>query len=226
MSRISQWLQAERKKLAPMTPRQRRQYFWGYYRFHALAILLVLALVIGFAAGQHYARQEVLVSGIFINTDTSAAGYSYVSEDYQQSSGREGRVDVIETVSVSYTQNGQPDSEAGKAMASIDAMLAAHSLDYMVMDASALNFYGPLELCMDLEKLLMPEQLASLGDRLVYVEGLESGGTYCAAIDLTGTGFDSRFSLSAQPSYLTAAATGRPEAAAAFIEYFLALTPR
>lgn len=226
MSRISQWLQVERSKLAPMTPRQQWQYLWSYYRFHALAAFIVLALVIGFAVGQHYSQQEVLVSGIFINTDTSAAGYRYVGADYQQSSGLEGRVDVIETVSVSYTQNGQPDSEAGKAMASIDAMLAAHSLDYMVMDASALNFYGPLELCMDLEKLLMPEQLASLGDRLVYMEGLESGETYCAAIDLTGTGFDSRFSLSAQPSYLTAAATGRPEAAAAFIEYFLALTPR
>lgn len=226
MSRIYQRLHAESRKLASMTLQQKWQYLWGYYRFHALAVLLVLALVLGLAFGQHYSQQEVLVSGIFINTDTSDAGYRYIEEGYRQSSGREGRVDVIETVSVSYTQTGQPNSEAGKVIASIDAMLAANSLDYMVIDASALNFYGPLQLCMDLETLLTPEQLASLEDRLVYVKGLESGETYCAAIDLTGTSFDNQFSLSAQPSYLTAAATGRPEATAAFIAYFLDFTPR
>lgn len=68
---IGKWYRDEKEKLRPMSWRSRLDHLWTYYRFHALAIIGTVLIIIFAIQGQILARQDVLISGSFINTDTS-----------------------------------------------------------------------------------------------------------------------------------------------------------
>ena len=221
-SSIGEWFRDEREKLRPMSRQKRLEHLWTYYRFHALAIIGAIAILVLLIYGQMIANQDVLISGIFINTDTSKEGYEYLSDGYWSSCGgdRHTRADIIETMVIRYSREN-PDQDSITMMTSIDAMISARTLDYMLLDASALSYYGPLENCADLSKVLPKEFYDGLSDRIVTVHGIESGGEYPAAIDVTGSDFGQRFGLTADPSYLVVAANAKDmDKVAAFLEYF------
>lgn len=219
---IGEWFRDEREKLRPMSWRNKLDHLWTYYRFHALAVIGVIAIIILAIYGQIKANQDVLISGIFINTDTSSEGYEYLSDGYWTSRGgdRHSRADIIETMVIRYSQE-DPDQDSVTMMTAIDAMLSARSLDYMLLDESALTFYGPLENCADLSLILPKELYAKLSNRIVTVYGIESGKEYPAAIDVTDSPFAQRFGLTANPSYLVVAANAKDmDKVTVFLEYF------
>ena len=219
---IGEWFRGEREKLRPMSWRKRLDHLWTYYRFHALAVVGAIAIVVLLIYGQMIANQDVLISGIFINTDTSKEGYEYLSDGYWSSSGgdRHTRADIIETMVVRYSQEN-PDQDSVTMMTSIDAMISARTLDYMLLDESALSYYGPLENCADLSKVLPKDLYSRLLERIVTIHGIESGGEYPAAIDVSDSSFAQRFGLTAGPSYLVVVANAKDmDKVAAFLEYF------
>lgn len=218
---IPEWFREGKKKLAPMTWKQRAAYLWGYYRFHALAVIAAL-VILGFAIyGQVYAHQDVLISGMFLNTDTSEAGYQHLKEDYWAFCGSSPnkRVDMVETIMVRYSQDN-PTSKDGETITMIDAMIGTQSVDYMVIDSSALEYFGPGELCMDLTEVLSEELLQKLDGKLVECYGLDMERNYCAAIDLSGSSFAEAYGLTMEPSYLIVLInTPQPEKVAVFLNY-------
>ena len=213
-------------RLRGMTWRERVEYLWTYYRYHALAALGAIIIAVLAAYGLSEARKDVLISGIFINIDTSDEGYAHLSDGYWQAcGGRRGtRADIIETMKIRYSQE-DPDQDSVTLMTSIDTMISARSLDYMVLDETALSYYGPLENCADLESALPPELYARLSDRAVSSYGIERGGEYAAALELTGSPFESRYGLKGGRAYLVITANAKdPEKVEQFIKYFFELT--
>ena len=219
---IGEWFRDEREKLRPMSWRKRLEHLWTYYRFHALAVIGVVLIIIFAIQGQIMARQDVLISGIFINTDTSKAGYEYLSDGYWKHTGadKNTRADIVETMVIRYTRE-DPDQDSVTMMTAIDAMISARTLDYMLLDESALAYYGPLENCADLSKVLPEELYGELSERMVTVRGIESGADYPAAIDVTNSPFAQAHGLTASPSYLVVVANAKDmDKVVAFLEYF------
>lgn len=218
---IGEWFRSEREKLTPMSWRKRLDYLWTYYRFHALVIICTVIFVVMLISGLVQASQDVLISGVFINTETSKEGYAYLSDGYWEAHGgkRRTRVDLVEAIFLSYSQENL-DMDSVTRMASIDTMIGARSLDYMILDESALSVYGPQGICADLSRVLPEELYAKLANKIVTVHGIASGEDYPAAVDLKDSFLSQRYGLSANPSYLVVVANAMDmEKTAAFLEY-------
>lgn len=220
---VPEWFREEKEKLRSMSPQKRLEYLWGYYRYHALAVLAAVVILAFLIQGKITANQQVLISGVLINTDTSEAGYQHLSQDYWQLKGSDpwARADIIETLTIRYSRES-PDSSNFISM--VDALIAAKELDYMILDETALEFYGPLDTCMDLS-VCLPEQLLSrLEGQLRESYSIERQQNYFAAIDLTGSAFAEEYGLSAKPSYLVVVAnTPRSEEVIPFLDYLLGI---
>ncbi len=211
--KIRSWFLEEREKLAPMTPRDKWEYVWGYYKWWILGLVLAVIVVVSGVRNAQYQRREILVSGAFINTATTAEGYAFVNEDYWTYSGAdEGtRVELIEARSIRYNVE-QPTSNDVNAILAIDAQIASKTLDYIIGDASVMEFYDRQNALLDLQTLFTPEQLKGL-----QTVRTENG---IVAIDLAGSTLAKQFGLSAEPSYIIILAnTSRPEQCAEFMEY-------
>lgn len=218
---IGEWFRSEREKLTTMSWRKRLGYLWTYYRFHALAVICAVVFVVMMISGLVQASRDVLISGVLINTETSKEGYAYLSDGYWVARGgnRHTRVDLVEAIFLSYSQENL-DMDSVTRMASIDTMIGARSLDYMILDESALSVYGPQGICADLSRILPEELYAKLADKIVTVHGIDSGEDYPAAVDLTDSFLAQRYGLSADPSYLVVVANAVDmEKTAAFLEY-------
>lgn len=220
---LPQWLREEIEKMRPMSPRKRWEHFWTYYKIHTLLVLGGIVLLFGFLSAQIHAGKEVLISGVFLNTDTRAEGYTYLSDGYWKHCGgnKQQRVDMIETLMIDFSKGVVADDSADRIM-QVDALIAAKTLDYMILDETALEFYAPQELCMDLTQVLSPEQLERLRENIVTVYGLERKEDYAAAIDITNSAFAKKFGLTKAPTYLVVvcnapAAENIPE----FLDYLL-----
>lgn len=211
--KIRNWLQSERKKLATMSTRKKADYIWTYYKWWILGAAMLVVFAVSGIQNAQYQNRPVLISGIFVNTSTSAEGYAYVKEDYLQYADPQGtgRVELIESYTVDYYAE-QPGSTDVNAIMGLDAMIASRTLDYMICDAATLERFDKLGFVLDLETMISQEELS----RWNTVQS--ENGT--VAIDLTGSSYEMQFGLGAEPAYIFVLDnTERPDNCVDFIRY-------
>lgn len=211
--RIARWFQGEKEKMAPMTPRKKWEYIWTYYKWWILGAVLLVGIVITGISDAQYQKKQVLVSGMFINTATNAEGYAYVKEDYWTYAGADPdtRVELTEARSVRFELE-QPTEMDVNLIMSVDTMIAAGDLDYIIGDASAVKFYAQRESLLDLTTIFSEAQLAKWG--------ILSTDTGVMAIELTDSKLQQQFGLYTQPSYIMILVnTSHREQCADFIQY-------
>lgn len=211
--KVRAWFLGEREKLASMSAKKKWEYIWGYYKWWIMGLVLAVVVIVSGVRNAQYQSRELLISGVFINTSTSAEGYTFVNEDYWEYAGADpaNRVELIEARSIRYNAE-QPTSLDVNAILSIDTQIASQTLDYIIGDASAMAFYDRQEALLDLQALLSPEQLQGLP-----TVSTENG---IVAIDMSGSAFAKQFGLSTEPTYLFFLAnTPRKENCIAFLEY-------
>jgi len=191
-NKISRWLRGEKEKFLPMTAKQRLEYIWDYYRWWILAFVILLALVLSVVDSGLYRHRRVLISGMFINSSTSEAGYAFVDDDYWEYCGadRNTRTELVEAELLSYNLSQSTSAEANALMA-VDAMIAVGDLDYIICDSTAAEYYGRLDYCVELSSRLEEGKW-----KLLQTQG---GFT---AVDLTGSRLEREFGLSEEPSYI------------------------
>lgn len=96
----------------------------------------------------------------------------------------------------------------------VDTMIAAQSLDYIILDEGTLRSLDSRQLAMDL-KTLLPETLLSQANTV------EEDGRVIA-LELTGTDCDQAFPLLTRPSYVMVASnTPNSEKVVRFLGYLL-----
>ena len=213
--RMKSWLRKEQEKLAPMSAKKRWEYLWTYYKWWFLSCILFIWLVVFSVQNYQYQNKEVLLSGIFINTSTSAEGYAYVKEGYWAYNGADQntRVELIEARSIRF-HTEQPTETDVNLIMSVDTMIAAAELDYIIGDTSALEFYDQQGSLLDLSSVLTQAQLSRFD-----VVTTETG---VVGIDLTGSDLHRQFGLYSEPSYLMILVnTPHQEQCSDFIQYLL-----
>lgn len=211
--KIIAWLRDEQKKLAPMSPKKKWEYIWTYYKWWILGAVLLVGIVITGISDAQYQKKQVLVSGMFINTATNAEGYAYVKEDYWTYAGADPntRVELTEARSIRFELE-QPTEMDVNLIMSVDTMIAAGDLDYIIGDASAVKFYAQRESLLDLTEIFSEDQLAKWG--------ILSTDTGVIAVDLTGSKLQQQFGLYTQPSYIMILVnTSHREQCVDFIQY-------
>lgn len=198
---------------AAMTPRQKLEHIWIYYKIWIAVLLLLIAVAASAISSIRYNSRHQLISGIFLNTTTTAEGYAHLKEDYWQYRGAHPnqRTELIETRTLD--MENLPENDAANLMVVV-SMIAAKTLDYVIVDESALNLLDEQEVLLDLRELLPEDTLLDFSTR--------ESPTGIIAISLRGTAFANQFPVLPEESWL-AIINNTPDRAetAQFVNYLL-----
>lgn len=169
------------------------QHIWLYYRWHILAVLLVLCIVVSLVQQTAYNRKQSLISGIFVNNSTSAEGYAHLKEDYLSYCGDDGhhRVDLVEERQIDFSAEVLPETDAANFML-LTSMISARSLDYIITDEETLTALDEEEVVLDLATVLPQTMLEELD--------VIRSSTGVIGVRLAGTSFARDYPLSATDS--------------------------
>ena len=187
---IKERWQELKEALRPMPWNKKLEHLWEYYKW-----VLVLLTVVGFiitivCIGYSNARVEGLLYGEIVNLSFDTQGLNYLSEDFLE---HLGGVKGDQKVSVMMTNLvvGQ-DSTYNNYYAPLmrtSSEISNHKLDFVLVDSPALATYFDNEFMLDLRQLFTDEELAQMGDRVVYVLYEETGEEIPMAINITDSAF-------------------------------------
>lgn len=209
--------------LKPMTWPKRLDHLWTYYRdYLALASAFVLVAVIVITGAVNKGKQ-VALSGMLANADITDKGYYYLTERYRLGLGGDPDVTVslreIQFDDLMTTKDIERDHTAA---AMPIAMVEAKSLDYMIMDKTAMKLYVGYDIFLDLRQLLSEEELShwpTSSIQNVQTEGMEA---YPFALKLSDTAFGSACMEGQDDIYIAFIGnTTRPDACKAILEHIL-----
>ena len=150
------------EKLKPMTWKQRVDHIWTYYKavvlFASVAIILPVAVIISIAT-----KKDVAFSGMAINVDMRKVGVTYLTDDWFDRIGGDPKKEIAELYANALDpEQGELESTYGVAMSTI-ARAESKTLDYLLVDQVALEFYIVQEIYMDLRCVFTEEELAAFG---------------------------------------------------------------
>lgn len=177
--------------LAPMSWKARLEHLWTYYKW-VLAVLVCLGFLLQIIiTSVTNANTEILISGIGINVPLSEQGITCLSDGYLERLGGEKRQSVQFLNEILDKDSQTMGTEAMYAtVVKVSGLTSLGDLDYLLMDAKALEYYSEGDLFMDLRQLLTEEDLAQL--KLVEIEGvpklIDLSGTWFADTHITGEG--------------------------------------
>lgn len=204
----------EFKAFAAMPLKKKAEHIWLYYRWHLLVAAAVIAVLISGLRLVFYNTQDQLISGIFINTGTTAEGYTHLREDYITFCGQNrSRVELVEARGIHFEDDPLSQEDAANFMV-LAGKIAVESLDYIITDLPSLTFFEEQEVIRDLREVLSEEALASL------TPILSADGTPIA-IPLAGTSFADHYELTAESCLLIVKNAPDVQKITRFLQYLL-----
>lgn len=213
-----------KKNLEGMTFGEKVDHIWTYYKeiFFVMAIAGLLLFV--FAWTLFAPKKEVVFGGALCNVSMKQSCYYYLTEEYHEriGAGNREKVDVASLVFTQPTLVSEVDNSYKQSM-SLISMVEAKTVDYMMLDQYAMEYYIPYELYIDLREIFTSEELESWGDKVIKAQP-EGGEAYPIAIDITELPFIQEAS-GKQIFIAFAANTERPDLCRDVWEYILAWTP-
>lgn len=149
---------------------ERRQYFWDYYKWHVVAVILVIALLIqGIVSFTN--KKDIVFSGILLNCKIGVNDEAFLKSFYDYAD-----IDAATQEAAFYTDlmlTDQSTKNDVNAIQRIMAGIATKELDFVVgQDVSfRLCAYNTSRLFIDLRSFLDQATLEKLADRLYYIDG-------------------------------------------------------
>ncbi len=172
MDGIKRFFKTQRELLKPMTPGERFDHIWTYFKFHILVIVFAVAIAVTWIVSVVTPDPEVLLAGVMANVDVTLEGQAYMTDAYYERIGGGKNQKVMLNgiyfgdVYGSFNQYDYNYNTATTILSSI----AIQELDYLLMNDDALRFYMSQEILLDLRECFTEEELESLKDKLVYLE--------------------------------------------------------
>ena len=211
----------ERQKLKNMPWKDRAWYVWEYYKFHLLAVILVIGVLSTIGTMIYRQTFTTRLSVAIINDRSAGASSSALLEsDLREylGYGKKDLIEINEGLMVDF--NEESTSQYGYAtLAKISALVASKSLDVVIGDQSAIDHYETVSAYQNLEELLSPELYARVKDHIYRAKDGE-GNLTPVALSLEDTALEEKTGIIMDPPYL-AVIQGSPhkEAAIQMIEY-------
>ncbi len=167
---ISEHIKKATAEIKEKSPRERLEYFWDYYKWHAIIILLVIAIVTqGIVAMCN--RRETAFSGIFLNCKISVEDDAFLQGFYAYAGidGASQEATFYTDLSLTDGKNQNDINTFRRIMAGI----ANKDTDIIVGQAEAFRLcaYNSAAILADLRQVLDPQTLSKVADRLYYIDG-------------------------------------------------------
>ena len=166
-----------------LTFREKIGYIWDYYRFHIIAIILVLSFA--FSMIKHFVTyRDPLLNVIMVNSnmaeDSSAIGFNEFFEKYDYKV-YEGAVDVFDDL---YIQDGMPSYTDTQYNEVLYTLIAAGDQDLFFGTGEIFMKYAHAGALQDLSEILPQETLAKYEEQLIYTDENGEADSYPCAISL------------------------------------------
>jgi len=227
-NKLSQAFAKFKETLKPMTWRQRLDHLWTYYKEYFLVGVLATLVLVLIVSSIINAQVEVLFSGVLANIDMTDDGYAYLSDGYYDKLGG-GKWQEVRTSAVYFeflsADINKLDYNYYTAVGTI-GMVDQRTLDYIMCNENALEFYIQQDIFMDLSEVFTKEELADMEEYLIYGQVEGETERYPAALNMEYMAFARENILMEEPMYLTFIAnTQRPELCRDFWDYLMAWEP-
>lgn len=198
-----QW-QKLKDELKDMSPREKLEHLWEYYKW-VLGVLLVVVVIVGTIVGSIISlNTETIIAGAIINVPVNMEGFVELQDGYYQHAKTEGRqavgltnftfLDPYTTVEQTYTLD---------IIENVTAMIGSDNLDYVMYDDLALTFFMTPEFFTDLRELFTEKELDAMGNAVIKLQIPETGELIPIAIDIRDTSFYDRYMAEEKAIYLS-----------------------
>lgn len=182
----------EKERLKTMSFREKIDHIWTYYKYYMLSAFCVLFIVGGALISFFMPREQILIAGVQCNIRASDEGYDYLTDVFQDEVLKSDKGKTVLHTLEFYGQ-GTVDAvtHTTEAYYSVNALVEAKELDYMLVDDYSMQYFGNDRLYMDLREILSAEELAQLDEKglVIYEESEETGTVIPRAIDITNMPF-------------------------------------
>ena len=225
---IKQQWQELKDVLRPMPWKKKLEHLWEYYKW-VLVVLAVIGMIIYISiVGYSNLRVEGLFYGEVVNLDFDTEGVEYLREDFlEYLGGVEGDQKVSVFMSNLIMGDDSTYDNYYAPLMRTASEISDGKLDYFLVDSAALTCYCNEEILMDLRQLFTEDELAQMGDSVVYVLYEETGEKIPMAINVTDSAFmTSRLNYMKTAYLCFVANTERTETCKIFYEYFMAYQPK
>lgn len=201
---IKEHWQRLKGELKDMTPKQKLEHLWEYYKWVLGVLLLIVMIVATVISAIQSSQVNVRLAGAAINVDLSADGYRMLTDGYREQIDARGKRDSVELTNFffdnPYTTVEQTNTF--DVIESVDAKIAADLMDYILFDELAWEFLRSPDRLLDLRELFTPEQLDAMGAAVVKLYIPDTGEVIPMAINITDTEFYHRHIQTKETVYL------------------------
>lgn len=201
---FKEYLQKVKSEFKGMTPRQKLEHFWEYYKWILGLLVALIALVCAIVSAVQSLNTTIRMAGALVNVEMTPDGFLLIQDDYGD---RIGVQEDSEIITVHNMQFKDPYTTLDQTYAlniheSILGMVEGKSLDYILFDDVALPFFLDPEVLMDLREQFTTQELEDMGTSVIYLQMAETGEKIPVAINIADTAFYSQHILSKGPIYL------------------------
>lgn len=224
---IKQQWQELMDALRPMPWKKKLEHLWEYYKWVLVVLAVVATILYITIVGYSNARVEGLFYGEVVNLSFDTEGVEYLSTDFlEHLDGVEGDQKVSVYMSNLIVGNDSTYDNYYAPLMRTSSEISNKTLDYLLTDSAALSVYFNEEILLDLRQLFTEEELAQMGDNLVYVLYEETGEKIPMAINVTDSAFvTSRLNHKTTVYLSFVANTERLETCKVFYDYLMAYQP-
>lgn len=149
----------QKEQFARMTPAQKREHIWTYYRAHILLAAVLVAIAVSSVCRIVTTKEPVLYAA-FLNVSAGSQLESALSEDYLVSQGYDPRKHEIYFHTDLYLSGNPSPENAEYAYVSsmkVMATIEAGDLDLVLMNQEAYDLCSGSDYLLDLTELFSPE---------------------------------------------------------------------
>ncbi len=167
---ILEYIKKEHANIKQQPKEERWHYFWDYYKWHVLAVVLAIVLLVQGVIGI-INRKEIVFSGILLN-----CAITVDDEEFMQGFYDLAGIDTKKQEAAFYTDVMLQDGRNKNDITSFQRIVAGittEELDFVVgqKDSFRVCAYSAGGIFMDLRTFLDADTLEKLSDRLYYIDG-------------------------------------------------------
>lgn len=143
-------------------------YFWDYYKIHVIVAIIAIIAIVSMAK-DIIGQKPYALSCTFINT-ASMQESGTLKADFEEYAKIDTSKYVVSIDASSTIDLNNPDQYTIANSERIYAMIAARDLDIIMADEAIFNNYIGNEIFQDLRLFFTEDELAALGDKVIYAD--------------------------------------------------------
>ena len=156
------------EKLSDQPFSKKLEYFWGYYKVHAI-IIVVLACMFGNILHSVMSQKETVLSIAYINAFPNIEDEIFI-DDFETYLGLNPKKQQVILDSTYYIDDTSTSPYAATYSQKFSTNAMAGKLDVVLADSTNFDFYGSQGFFQDLNTVLSPDALGKYQNNLYYVD--------------------------------------------------------